>query len=166
MEKTDRAIIGFYLLVICFSSGKTFANFQAPGYWPRESEIWISEEKCFHNPLQQSCNNLLFTPTQPQALVILTVDKNLSTRSSSIEINEIECAEKRQRQRVHAASKEKNSSINRIAIEERASLEDVHRPSIYRCPERTAMTSETLVRFYFTLCYLTLTRVKLKPGIS
>ena len=61
---------------------------------------------------------------------------------------------------VHAVNKEKYSLINRIAIANRASLEEVDRRSPYSailiCHERTTMTLETLentifVRFYFTL---------------
>ena len=43
---------------------------------------------------------------------------------------------------VHA-NKEKYSSINHIAIAERASLAEVDGPSPYFCHERTKMTSET-----------------------
>ena len=73
---------------------------------------------------------------------------------------------------VHAANKKKYSSINRIAIAERASLQEVDRPShfifglIFFRHERTKMTSETpentiFVRFHFTLCYLMLTAIPL-----
>ena len=61
---------------------------------------------------------------------------------------------------VHAVNKEENSAINRVAITETASLEEVDRPSSYSAI--FMMTSETsaitiFVRFYFTLCYLMLT---------
>ena len=78
---------------------------------------------------------------------------------------------------VHAANKEKYSSINRIAIAERASVEEVDGPSPYSaifisfCDENATMTSETLenaivVRFYFTLCYVMLTNLSLSKNMS
>ena len=70
---------------------------------------------------------------------------------------------------VHAANKERYSTRNRIAIAERASLQDVDRPS----PYSAIFISVTRGRwwrhrarkhdshsFYFTLCYLMLTPQK------